>query len=217
LIGNAIRIGPPKGQRDFRLRRVRVRLSRHALQQDREQMATLEKRASAAARQALADDEQHRRALDEERGPRAALLSELAGAQREVEMQAAQLRKATETMQLRRTEVTESATLLNQERETSTALTRELADARQGLNVGTAQGQGSFAEAPLDTEMEPVQARGVIEETRRPEEAAMASARLLEEKREKTASLAHEVAESPQELRHQTLKPARRLAMGGTN
>ena len=182
---------------------------RQSLQQERDKMAALQKETSAIRQAMLADDEQHRRALDEERVRRAALLSELAGAQREVETQAAQLRKATETMQLRQAEVTESATLLKQEREKTTALAREVEDARQRLNTSTAQGQGSFAEAPLDTEMEPKQSKASVE-TRQPEEAeAGASARLLEEKRERTATLAQEVTDAPQELKHQPLKPAR--------
>jgi hypothetical protein len=177
---------------------------RQALQQERDKIATFEKQASAARQ----DDEEHRRALDEERVRRAALLSELAGAQREVETQAAQLRKATETMQLRQAEVTESATLLKQEREKTTALAHEVEDSRQGLNTRTAQGQGSFAEAPLETGTEPMQSRKASVETRQEAEAG-ASARLLEEKWERTATLPQEVVDAPQELKHQPWKPAR--------
>jgi hypothetical protein len=84
-----------------------------------------EKTAALVQEELTTRTAKHRQALDEERERRAALWSELAAARREIEMQAAQLRKASETEQLKQAEATESATLLEQEREKTAALVQE--------------------------------------------------------------------------------------------
>src|SRR5207237_1107426 len=82
----------------------------------------------------------HPQTLDEERARSAALASELASAQRENELQAAQLRSANEEMeQLKRAEAANSARLLEQEREKVAALAQEAAAARQELITTTTQ------------------------------------------------------------------------------
>jgi hypothetical protein len=114
--------------------------SARLLEQEREKVAAFAQ--EAAARQELTTNTaQHRLALDEERARRAAMASELAVAQREIDTQAALLRKAREEMgQLKQVEAAaDSARLLEQEREKAAALAQEAAAARQELTMNTAQ------------------------------------------------------------------------------
>ena len=87
---------------------------------------------------------QHRQALEEERARRAALGSELATAQHENETQAAQLRKASdEAAQLKQAAESATAELrqyLQQERDRTEAMARDLEPARRTVGVRIAPG-----------------------------------------------------------------------------
>ncbi|WP_029585903.1 hypothetical protein [Bradyrhizobium sp. URHD0069] len=131
--------------------------------------------ATAARQELTATTAQHRQALEEERARRAALWSELAEAQREIETQAALLRKASdETKQLEQaTEsamaelrqslqqerdaaeaaAANSAQLLEQERQNATAARQELtasaAQHRQALDEESARGAALASELAM--------------------------------------------------------------------
>jgi hypothetical protein len=120
------------------LRQAEAANSARSLDQERQKTAALAE--VAAARQELTTSTaKHRQALDEERARSAALAIELATAQREKEMQATQLRKASEeTRQLR--QATESSIRdlrqsLQQERARAKAMAREIESARGTVDV----------------------------------------------------------------------------------
>jgi hypothetical protein len=112
--------------------------SARSLEQERDKTTALAE--AAAARQELtAGTAQHRQALDEERARSAALASELATAQREIETQAAQLRKAgDEAVQIKQTEAAKSAQSLEQERQKrdkTEAMARDLESTRRTVGA----------------------------------------------------------------------------------
>ena len=102
-------------------------------------MAALAQEAAAARQELTASTDKHGRALDEERARTAALASELATAQRENEMQASQLRKASEeTVQLRQateSSITDLRQSLQQERDRTEAMARDIGSARRTIDV----------------------------------------------------------------------------------
>jgi predicted RNase H-like nuclease (RuvC/YqgF family) len=112
--------------------------SAQSLEQGRQQTVALAQEA-AIAQQELTSAAKHSQALDEERARSAALKSELATAQRESEMQAAQLRKADEEMgQLKQATERAMADLrrsLQQERDRTEAMARDIESARRTINV----------------------------------------------------------------------------------
>jgi hypothetical protein len=161
---------------------------RQSLQQERDtaeaevanaaKLLEQERQNATAARQELAASTvQHRQALDEERARRAALWSELAMAQREIDTQAALLRKANdETSQLKQAtesamaeprqslqqerdaaeaeaEAANSAQLLEQERQNATVARQELAATtaqyRQALDEERARGAALASELAM--------------------------------------------------------------------
>jgi hypothetical protein len=121
------------------LKRSEAAKSARSLGQEREKTAALTQEAAAARQELTASMTQHRQALDEERAGRAALWSELAAAQREIETQAAQLRKASdETGQLKQAAESTIAALrqsLQQERDRTAAMARDLESARRTIDV----------------------------------------------------------------------------------
>ena len=169
---------------------------------------------------------QHRQALDEERARSAALASELATAQREIETQAAQLRKASEeTTQLKQAEAAKSTQSLEQERQKTAALAQEAAAARQELTASTAQHRqaldeerargaalaSELATAQREIETQAAQLRKASEETEQLKQAEAAkSAQSLEQERQKTAALAQEAAAARQELTTSTANIVKR-------
>jgi hypothetical protein len=185
--------------------------SARSLEQERDKTTALAE--AAAARQELtAGTAQHRQALDEERARSAALASELATAQREIETQAAQLRKAgDETVQIKQTEAAKSAQSLEQERQKTVALAQEAAAARQELTASTAQHRqahdeervraaalaSELATARREIEIRAALLRNASDETRQLKQAtesAMAELRQsLHQERDKTEAMARDL------------------------
>ena len=164
----------------------------------------------------------HPQTRDEESARNAALARELASAQRKNELQAAQLRSASEEMeQLKRAEAANSAQSLEQERQKTAAIAQEVAAARQELTTSTAEHRraldeerarsaalaSELARAQRENELQAAQLRSASEETGQLEQAEAAnSARLLEQEREKVAALARGTAAVRQELTKSTAK-----------
>jgi len=121
------------------LKQAKATNSAQSLEQERQKAAALAQQAAAARQELTTSTEKHRQALDEERAHSAALKSELATAQRENELQAAQLRKASEeTGQLKQaTEraMTELRQSLQQERDRTEAMARDIQSARRTVDV----------------------------------------------------------------------------------
>jgi hypothetical protein len=126
------------GDETEQLKQAEAAKSARSLEQEREKTTALAQEATA--RQALtASTAQYRQALDEERARRAALWSELAVAQREIETQAALLRKANdETKQLKLATESAMAELrqsLQQERDKTEAMARDLESTRRTVGA----------------------------------------------------------------------------------
>ena len=171
---------------------------------------------TSARQEPAASTAQHRQAFDAERARTAALASELATAQREIEAQAAQFRKVSdETAQLRQAEAAKSAQLFEQERQRTAALTQEVAAARQELTAISAQHRQALDEertrnAALASELsmtqreieaQAAQLRKASDEAAQLKQAEAAkSAQSIEQEREKAAALAQETAAVRQEL-----------------
>ena len=121
------------------LKQAKATNSAQSLEQERQKAAALAQQAAAARQELTTSTEKHRQALGEERAHSAALKSELATAQRENEMQAAQLRKASEeTGQLKQaTEraMTELRQSLQQERDRTEAMARDIQSARRTIDA----------------------------------------------------------------------------------
>src|SRR5437879_11240486 len=154
----------------------------------------------------------HRQALDEERARRAALASELAAAQREIETQAAQLRKASEeTGQLKQEDAANSAQSLEQERQKTAALAQEATAARQELTTSTAKHRqaldeerarsgalaSELATAQRENEVQTAQSRKASEETGQIRQATESSIRdlrqSLQQERNRTEAMAQDI------------------------
>src|SRR5690242_14337781 len=121
---------------------------RRSLQQEREKTAALERQAEAARQQKAASDEQHQRALDDERQRNAALLSELAGAQRGTETEAPpspNVAGEAERQALEGT-VAELRHSLQQEHEKAAALEQQAETARQQKVASEEQQQRALDE-----------------------------------------------------------------------
>ena len=117
-----------------------------SLQQEQEKTAALMQEAKAA--QAMtANAEQQRRALDEAQARAAALASELAGTRREIETQAAQSQKAVdEAVQQKQTAeaaIAELQQLLQQERDRTEAMARDLASVRRTMDGRVTAGRSA--------------------------------------------------------------------------
>ena len=117
-----------------------------SLQQEQEKTAALMQEAKAA--QAMtANAEQQRRALDEAQARAAALASELAGTRREIETQAAQSQKAVdEAVQQKQTAeaaIADLQQLLQQERDRTEAMARDLASVRRTMDVRVTAGRSA--------------------------------------------------------------------------
>jgi hypothetical protein len=112
--------------------------SAQLLGQERDKAAALLQDATAARQEQAASMVQHRQALDEQRAHSAALASELAMARREIETQAASLRKAgDEAKQLKQAAESAMAELrqsLQQERDRTEAMARDLESARPTID-----------------------------------------------------------------------------------
>jgi chromosome segregation ATPase len=134
-----------------------------SIEQD-QQRVTLA-RVDIAARQELSPSaEQDRQALEEERARSAALRSEVAiTVRREVEAQAAQLRKfSDEAAQLKQAEAAKSAQSIEEERKRAADLALEVAAAQQELTASTEQHRQALEEerarsAALRSELTAVQ------------------------------------------------------------
>jgi len=107
--------------------------------QERQKTAALAQEAAAARQELTTSTATHRQALDEERARNAALAGELAAAQREIETQAAQLRKASEEpgklRQVSESSMTDLRQSLQQERDRTEAMARDIASARRTIDV----------------------------------------------------------------------------------
>ncbi|PZR90216.1 MAG: hypothetical protein DI537_19470, partial [Stutzerimonas stutzeri] len=143
---------------------------------------------------------QHRQALDQERAQRTALAAELAGAQREMAAQAAQLRKAGEEAgQLRQAEAARAAQALELERQKAAAIAQAVA-ARQALSAAAVQ----HRQALDDERGQRIPLAAELSAARRETEAQAAqlrqaeAAKAQELERQKTALLA-QVAAARQE------------------
>jgi hypothetical protein len=105
------------------------------LGQEREKTAALAQEVTAARQELTASAVQHRQVLEEERARGVALASELATARREIEMQGALLRKASdEAAQFKQAAESATAELrqsLQQERDKTEAMARDLESARR--------------------------------------------------------------------------------------
>ncbi|WP_334432570.1 hypothetical protein [Bradyrhizobium sp. AZCC 1610] len=110
-----------------------------SVEQEQQKTAALAQEAAAARQELTASAAKHRQALDQERTRSAALKSELATAKGENEMQTAQLRKASEEMgQLKQAServMTELRQSLQQERERTEVMAREIESARRPIAV----------------------------------------------------------------------------------
>ena len=174
------------------------------------------KNGAAAAQEQAASTEQHRQALDEERARSTALASELATAQREIEAQAARLRKASEeAAQLRQAKAAKGTLSLEQERRKTAALAQEAATARQELTASTTQhrqaldeerARGATLASELATAQREIEAqaerlRQANDETEQLKQAEAAkSAQSLGQERQKAAAIAQEAAAAQVEL-----------------
>lgn len=120
-----------------------------SLDLERRKMAALAQAAAMRQEQAAATA-QHRQALDQERTQRIALAAELSAAQREIETQAVQLRKASnEANQLGRASestIVDLRQTLQQERDRAATLAQELALLRP-LTAGSATAEPASASA----------------------------------------------------------------------
>jgi hypothetical protein len=119
--------------------------SAQLLGQERDKAAALLQDATAARQELAASMVQHRQALEEERARSAGLASELAMARREIETQAALLRKAggeaaqskqagDEAVQLKQAAENELRQSLQQERDRTEAMARDLESARRTID-----------------------------------------------------------------------------------
>jgi hypothetical protein len=167
-----------------------------------------ERQNGYAARQELtAGTAQHRQSLDE--GARsAALASELAAAQRAIEMQASQFRKASDET----AEAAKSAQLIEQEHEKAVARAQEAgatqqqlaAQHRQALDEERARSNAlarELATARREIEAQAARLREATDETEQLKQVEAAkSAQLVEQEQQKIAVLAREVAAARQEL-----------------
>lgn len=130
-------------------------------------MAVLAQEAGAARNALTATTAQHRQALDEERARRATLWNELATARREIEVQAAQLRRAgEEAAQLKR--ATESITAelrqaQQQERDRTEAVARNSESAR--LTVGARVTPAPAASIPVSKAAQAVEVVAMAQPT----------------------------------------------------
>jgi hypothetical protein len=108
---------------------------RQSLQQEREKAAVLMQDATVVRQAMTISAEQHRRALEEGRVRFAALASELAGARHEIETHAALLRKADDDAaqhrQMAESAVAELRQSLQQERDRTEAMARDIESARR--------------------------------------------------------------------------------------
>ena len=129
---------------------------------EQDQQRVILARVDIAARQKLSPGaEQDRQALEEERAR--SLRSEVAPARREVEAQAAQLRKfSDEAAQLKQAEAAKSAQSIEEERKRAAGLALEAAAAQQELTASTEQHRQALEEerarsAALTSELTAVQ------------------------------------------------------------
>ena len=167
-----------------------------------------------AARQELTvSTAQHRQALDEERARSAALARELATAQREIETQAGQLRKADDEP-TQQAEAAKGAQLLGQERQRTAALAEEAAAARVELTANAVQHRQALdeerarsaalaselatAQRAIETQVAQRRASDEIGHIKQAE--AEKSAQSLEREQQRIAVLAQEAAAARQEL-----------------
>lgn len=173
--------------------------------------ATAQAHEAATARQELAAAiVQHHQVLDAERAQRAALADELAGAQRDLQAQAAQLRSANDDIeQLRQLATAMTSQSLVQERQKATVLVQELAAARQELgSLATQHRQAleheraqhaslaaelSAAQREVATQAAQLRKSGEEAAQLRQAEAAKA-AQALDQERQKTAAFAQAAA-----------------------
>jgi hypothetical protein len=184
-------------------------------EQERQKTAALVQELAAARQELNTSTAAYGQTLDEGRARSTALASELATAQRENEMQAAQLRKASEeTEQLKQVEAANRAQLLVLEWQHA-VLAREFTAARQELTTSTAAHRqaldderarraalwSELAAAQGKIETQAMQLRKAGEETTQLEQAeATNNSRLLEQEREKTATLTLQTISARQEL-----------------
>jgi hypothetical protein len=194
------------------------------------QLLGQQRQNDTAARQELtAITAQHRQALDEERARNAALASELAMVQREIEAQAAETRKAVEASARLKLEAAEGAQSIEQEREKAAALAQEAAAARAELAASTAQHRQALDEerarnavlaSELATAQREIEAKAAqhkaSDETGRLKQAdAESSAQSLEQERQRMTVLVQEAAAARRELtasteqHHQALEEER--------
>jgi hypothetical protein len=172
-----------------------------------------ERQNAAAVREELtASTVQHRQALDGERARSAALASELAAAQRAIETQAAQLRKASdETRQIKQAEAEKNAQSLEQERQKIAVLAQEAAAARKELTANTEQHRqaldeerarraalwSELAAAQREIEVQAAQLRRASEETgqlKQATESATAELRQsLQQERDRAEAMARDL------------------------
>ena len=169
------------------------------LGQEREKTAAVVQEATAA-RQELT--EQHRHAIEEERARSVALASELAMAHREIEMQAALLRKvddeAVQVKQAVEASALEARQSLELEKEQRTeVLANELAEARRAINGLNLQLQAEAANSAQLLEQERHDATAARQELTASTEQHR---RALEEERARGAALASELAMARREI-----------------
>jgi hypothetical protein len=172
--------------------------SAHLLEPERQNRTVAEQAASVA---------QHRQALDEERARGAALASELATAQREIEAQTARLRKTNDEIeQLKQAEAARSAQSLRQEQQKTAAIAQEAAAARAEIATSTGQHRQTLDEerarsAALASELataqriietQAAQLRKASDEIVKKQAEAEKNAHSLEQERQRTVVLAQE-------------------------
>jgi hypothetical protein len=125
-----------------RPRQAEAANSAQSLDQERQKTTALAQEAAAARQELATSTAKHHQALDEERTRSAALAGALTAAQHENEMQAAQLRKASEeTGQLRQETESSMKDLrqsLQQERDRTEAMARDIESARRTIDVRVA-------------------------------------------------------------------------------
>jgi len=112
--------------------------SAQSLDRERQKAAALAQEAAAARQELTTSTAMHRQALDEERARSAALVGELTTAQREIETQAAQLKASEETGKLRQvseSSMTDLRQSLQQERDRTEAMARDIESARRTIDV----------------------------------------------------------------------------------
>jgi hypothetical protein len=188
------------------LKHAEAAKSAQALGDEWQKTAAIAQEATAARVELTASTGQHRQALDEERARSVALMSELVTAQRTIETQAAQLRKASDEISQKQAEAEKSAQSLEQERQRLAVLAQEVGAVRNELNASRAQHRqtldeerarraalwSELATAQREIEVLAAQLRRASEEAGQLRQATAELRQSLQQERDRTVAVARD-------------------------